>query len=138
MADSEAFPSGSTVHVSFYGKALKKNADGSIVVKATSAGGSEVEVSIPASLIIPAKTYAVDTKVECNFRGKGKWYGASVIKVREDDTYDVLYDDGDKVRALPCPALPCPALPCLARTVCHVLYFAVPYRVVYSAELPAC
>lgn len=97
MGDSDAFPAGTTVHVSFYGKSVKKNTDGSITVKTTSASGGEVEVSIPASLIIPAKTYAVDVKVECNFRGKGKWYGASVIKVREDDTYDVLYDDGDKV-----------------------------------------
>ena len=45
--------------------------------------------------------YAVDDKVSCNFRGKGKWYGGKVIKVREDDTFDVIYEDGDKELRVP-------------------------------------
>ena len=45
--------------------------------------------------------YAVDEKVSCNFRGKGKWYGGVVNKVRDDETFDVLYEDGDKELRIP-------------------------------------
>jgi hypothetical protein len=34
--------------------------------------------------------------VECDYHGKGKWFPARIANVRKDDTYDVIYDDGDK------------------------------------------
>ena len=34
-------------------------------------------------------------KVEVYYQGKGKWYEGKIKKVREDGSYDVLFDDGD-------------------------------------------
>ena len=40
--------------------------------------------------------YELDDKIECDYRGKGKWYPATVsTKNIEDGTYDVDYDDGE-------------------------------------------
>jgi len=35
-------------------------------------------------------------RVEARYGGKTRWYGAKVMREREDGTYDLLYDDGDK------------------------------------------
>ena len=35
------------------------------------------------------------TKIEANYKGKGKWFGGVVDKVRIDGTFDVAYDDGE-------------------------------------------
>lgn len=35
------------------------------------------------------------SKVEGNYRGKGKWYTGKVIRDRRDGTFDIAYDDGE-------------------------------------------
>jgi len=35
------------------------------------------------------------SKVEGNYRGKGKWYTGKVVRDRRDGTFDVAYDDGE-------------------------------------------
>ena len=40
-------------------------------------------------------------KVEANFKGKGKWFKGKVSRVNDDDTYDILFDDGDRERKVP-------------------------------------
>ena len=52
------------------------------------------------------------SKVEANYRGKGKWYSGKVKQIRSDGTMDINYDDGesetrvepDLVRLLGAPA----------------------------------
>ncbi len=34
--------------------------------------------------------------VECNYRGKGKWFKGQIFEINADGTYDILYDDGDR------------------------------------------
>jgi hypothetical protein len=34
--------------------------------------------------------------VEANYRGKGKYYGGKISRVRLNGTFDVDYDDGEK------------------------------------------
>src|SRR3954447_7743553 len=35
------------------------------------------------------------SKVEANYKGKGKWYPGKVKSVRLDGTFDISYDDGE-------------------------------------------
>jgi hypothetical protein len=35
------------------------------------------------------------SKVEANYRGRGKWYAGKISKDRGDGTFDVAYDDGE-------------------------------------------
>ena len=35
------------------------------------------------------------SKIECNFRGRGKYYPGKISRVRLNGTYDVAYDDGE-------------------------------------------
>jgi GTPase SAR1 family protein len=35
------------------------------------------------------------TKIEANYRSKGKWYPAKIKRARDDGTYDIDYDDGE-------------------------------------------
>jgi hypothetical protein len=35
------------------------------------------------------------SKVEANYRGRGKWYPGKISKERSDGTFDVTYDDGE-------------------------------------------
>jgi hypothetical protein len=37
----------------------------------------------------------VGSKIEGNYRGKGKWYTGKVTRDRRDGTFDVDYDDGE-------------------------------------------
>ena len=34
-------------------------------------------------------------RIEARFRGKAKWYRGKVVRVNDDETFDVEYDDGD-------------------------------------------
>ncbi len=38
----------------------------------------------------------VGDRIECNYRGKGKWFNGEIFQVNTDGTYEVLYDDGDQ------------------------------------------
>ncbi len=38
----------------------------------------------------------VGDKIECNYRGGGRWFKGEIFKVNTDGTYDILYDDGDR------------------------------------------
>lgn len=42
----------------------------------------------------------VGMRVEANYRGKGKWYAGKVSRKRSDDTFDILYDDGESELAI--------------------------------------
>ena len=35
-------------------------------------------------------------KVEVNYKGKGRWYPGRILRVRENGTYDVEFEDGDR------------------------------------------
>ena len=39
--------------------------------------------------------FNVGDKVEGNFKGKGRWFPGEILKVNEDGTYNVEYNDGD-------------------------------------------
>jgi len=59
----------------------------------------EVETHVAQQWIqaLPSKekAYAVGTKVEADFECGGTFYPASVSKMNEDGTYDLVYDDGE-------------------------------------------
>ena len=67
----------------------------------------EFEMKVPESLIrlvgggssvgrSPARArIEVGSKVEGNYRGKGKWYPGKVKQVRSDGSVDIDYDDGE-------------------------------------------
>ncbi len=40
--------------------------------------------------------YSVGDIIEGRFKGKKKWYRGKISKVNNDDTFNILYDDGDK------------------------------------------
>ncbi|KAG5176716.1 hypothetical protein JKP88DRAFT_170998, partial [Tribonema minus] len=40
--------------------------------------------------------FRLGQKVECNFRGKGRWFPARIVGSNADGTFDVRYDDGDE------------------------------------------
>ena len=42
-----------------------------------------------------APLFSAGDKVEGNYRGKGRWYPGSIEAVRDDGSYDLLYDDGE-------------------------------------------
>jgi hypothetical protein len=52
--------------------------------------------------------FAVGDKVEAQFGGKAKWYGAVVVKAHGNGTYELKYSDGDTETAVPAD-LVCPA-----------------------------
>ena len=95
---------GDLVKVAFFGRVMKTNVvDDTVDVK--KAGGNNEVIKIPSSLLIPAKLFVVGDCVECNYRGKGKWYTGKILKVIEsndDILYDILYDDGDQEPNLSC------------------------------------
>ncbi len=37
----------------------------------------------------------VGSKVEGNYKGKGRWYTGQITVVRNDGTFDIVYDDGE-------------------------------------------
>lgn len=50
-----------------------------------------------ANLTAPAgvTAFAEGTRVEANYHGAGVWYGGVISRCRYDNTYDIVYDDGD-------------------------------------------
>ena len=45
--------------------------------------------------------YNEGSKVEANYRGRGKFYPGRVKRDRGDGTYDIEYDDGERETRLP-------------------------------------
>jgi len=90
---------GQLVQVAFYARIVSSD-NAHVSVKTVGRNG-EVITSLPASVVFPAATFAADDKVEADFKGKGKWFPAKVLRLRDDDTYDILYDDGDKELGIP-------------------------------------
>jgi hypothetical protein len=41
------------------------------------------------------------TRVESNYRGRGKFYPGKISRIRDDGTYDVAYDDGESEMCVP-------------------------------------
>jgi hypothetical protein len=39
--------------------------------------------------------------VECNYRGRGKWFPGRIKRVRQNGSYDINYDDGESESAVP-------------------------------------
>ena len=42
-----------------------------------------------------ATTFAFGAKIECNYQSSGKWYPGTIMGIRDDGKFDILYDDGD-------------------------------------------
>jgi len=40
--------------------------------------------------------FAIGDKIESRYGGKSKYYGGTIAQVKEDEKYEVVYDDGDK------------------------------------------
>ena len=68
----------------------------------------EKEIGVARSLIFPIGSSGGDrgtsresgrieegSKVEGNYRGKGKWYAGKITRDRGDRTFDIAYDDGE-------------------------------------------
>lgn len=64
------------------------------------AAGKDAEDSeaptMPSSRVRRGPVYAVGTRVEANYRGRGKWYSGEIATDYGDGTYDIAYDDGDQ------------------------------------------
>jgi hypothetical protein len=43
-----------------------------------------------------APGFAVGARVEARYKGRSKWFPGEITRVRNDGTYEVLYDDGDR------------------------------------------
>jgi len=43
----------------------------------------------------------VNTLVEVDFKGQGRWFPGRISKVRGDGLFDIVYDDGDKEKGVP-------------------------------------
>lgn len=61
------------------------------------AQASEFEAQrMPSSRVRRGPIYSVGTRVEANYRGRGKWYSGEITTDYGDGTYDIAYDDGDQ------------------------------------------
>ena len=55
-----------------------------------------VEATLAADDAVAAEdAFREGDAVEADFRGRGRYYAGKITSVREDGSYDVLYDDGD-------------------------------------------
>jgi len=63
---------------------------------------SPSQLSSPSSA--STKWAVVGDSVEAQFKGKGKFYKGTVKNVHDDNSIDVTFDDGDKVRQSPFPS----------------------------------
>ena len=48
------------------------------------------------SKAVAPQSFAVGEKVEAQYKGRSKYYPGRIARVREDGTYDIDYDDGEK------------------------------------------
>ena len=46
-------------------------------------------------------TIAFGQAVEANYQGKGKWHKGQIMGIRDDGTFDLLYEDGDGESEVP-------------------------------------
>jgi PUB domain/EF-hand domain pair/Histone methyltransferase Tudor domain 1 len=74
--------------------------------------GGEKELSVAADLIrlisnasSSSSKYAADSaavqlregdKIEARYKGRERWYAGVIKRINRDDTYDILYDDGER------------------------------------------
>ena len=42
-----------------------------------------------------ATAFAFGAKIECNYQSSGKWYPGTIMGIRDDGKFDILYEDGD-------------------------------------------
>ena len=96
---ASALEAGHLVQVTFFARVVASSSAHVDVKTVGVTGGGEVRV--PASVVVPVVAFTVDDKVEADFKGKGKWFPAKVMRLRDDDTYDIMYDDGDKELRIP-------------------------------------
>jgi DUF971 family protein len=87
-------------------------------VPAVAAALTAVHERSPADAFSSAAPLQEGDKVEGNFRGRGKWFAATVDRVRPDGTFDLDYEDGEHERRVeaanvrrPQPKVPEPAAP---------------------------
>ena len=52
------------------------------------------DIAVVGSLQVRAVDWTAGTRVQCNWRNRGQYYGG-VIALREGERIDVRYDDGD-------------------------------------------
>jgi hypothetical protein len=77
---------------------------GSSVVQANAGGSESPSPYLPLSTEnVPQNATTANSfvlaegvRVEGNYRGLGLWYGGKVIKVNDNDTFDIQFDDGDR------------------------------------------
>mmetsp|Transcript_1109 Transcript_1109/g.1840 ORF Transcript_1109/g.1840 Transcript_1109/m.1840 type:complete len:652 (+) Transcript_1109:49-2004(+) len=50
-------------------------------------------------------SFHVGSKVRAQWKGYDAYYGGSISKVNGDNTFDILYDDGDKEQNIPLPRI---------------------------------
>ena len=58
-----------------------------------------------------AAAFAFGAKIEADYQGSGKWYPGSIMGVRPDGTYDILYNDGDGESEVPASRIRDPNAP---------------------------
>lgn len=51
--------------------------------------------TMPSTRVRRGPIYTVGTRIEANYRGRGKWYSGEITADYGDGTYDISYDDGD-------------------------------------------
>ena len=55
-----------------------------------------VEATLAADDALAAEgAFREGDAVEADFRGRGRYYAGKITSVREDGSYDILYEDGD-------------------------------------------
>ena len=83
----------------FAGKIKQIRADGSYDIEYDD---GEVEYAVVADLVCAvARRIEEGSKVEANFRGKGKFFPGRVKRDRGDGTYDIDYNDGEQEIRVP-------------------------------------
>lgn len=50
-------------------------------------------------------SFRLSQKVECNWKGRGRWMPGRVVSSNPDGTYDCKFDDGDEERRVPADRL---------------------------------
>jgi hypothetical protein len=76
-----------------FAAAVKKSVSPRSVTVASPAADLASEIAAEECEV---ELFSVGTRVEVDYRRRGKYYPAVVYKVRSDGTYDIDYDDGEK------------------------------------------